>query len=126
MSALEYGGASAATILPLVLRFGKNVSPEDYPTVILAPLVKLFASPDRGTRMALLDHLPEYADKLDKKTVDSKVFPHLVSPCVLEASRDTEYTSSKPDFQILSLSFGKRQSSRSFLYHLWYLSALYY
>ncbi|KAJ7502830.1 armadillo-type protein [Mycena galericulata] len=77
VSALEFGGASAATILPLVLRFGKNVSPEDYPTVILGPLVKLFASPDRGTRMALLDHLPEYADKLDKKTVDTKVFPHL-------------------------------------------------
>ncbi|KAJ7124964.1 armadillo-type protein [Mycena epipterygia] len=77
VSALEFGGASAATILPLVLRFGKNVSPEDYPTVILGPLVKLFASPDRGTRMALLDHLPEYAEKLDKKTVDSKVFPHL-------------------------------------------------
>ncbi|KAF7375945.1 Protein kinase domain-containing protein [Mycena sanguinolenta] len=77
VSALEFGGASAATILPLVLRFGKNVSPEDYPTVILAPLVKLFASPDRGTRMALLDHLPEYAEKLDKKTVDSKIWPHL-------------------------------------------------
>lgn len=28
--------------------------------------------------MALLDHLPEYIDKLDKKTVDSKVFPHIV------------------------------------------------
>ncbi|KAJ7755752.1 armadillo-type protein [Mycena maculata] len=77
VSALEFGGASAVTILPLVLRFGKNVSPEDYPTVILGPLVKLFASPDRGTRMALLDHLPEYAEKLDKKTVESKVFPHL-------------------------------------------------
>ncbi|KAK7057436.1 kinase domain-containing protein [Favolaschia claudopus] len=77
VAALEFGGASAATILPLVLRFGKNVSPEDYPKVILAPLVKLFASPDRGTRMALLDHLPEYAEKLDKKTVDSKIWPHL-------------------------------------------------
>ncbi|CAK5281427.1 unnamed protein product [Mycena citricolor] len=77
VSALEFGGASAATILPLVLRFGKNVSPEDYPNVVLAPLVKLYASPDRGTRMALLDHLPEYADRLDKKTVDTKVFPHL-------------------------------------------------
>ncbi|KAJ7287403.1 armadillo-type protein [Mycena rebaudengoi] len=77
VSALEFGGASAATILPLVLRFGKNVSPDDYPTVIIGPLVKLFASPDRGTRMALLDHLPEYAEKLDKKTVDSKIFPHL-------------------------------------------------
>ncbi|KAJ6602181.1 armadillo-type protein [Mycena sp. CBHHK59/15] len=77
VSALEFGGASAATILPLVLRFGKNVSPEDYPAVIITPLVKLFASPDRGTRMALLDHLPDYAEKLDKKTVETKVFPHL-------------------------------------------------
>jgi len=79
VSALEYGGASAATIVPLVLRIGRNVPDSEYADAILGPLVKLFASPDRGTRMALLDHLSEYADKLDKKTVDSKVFPHLVS-----------------------------------------------
>ncbi|TFK44506.1 hypothetical protein BDQ12DRAFT_673119 [Crucibulum laeve] len=77
ISALEFGGASAAAILPLVLQFGKNVSPEDYPNVILAPLIKLFGSPDRGTRMALLEHLPEYVDKLDKKAVSDKIFPHL-------------------------------------------------
>ncbi|SJK97742.1 uncharacterized protein ARMOST_00995 [Armillaria ostoyae] len=77
VSALEFGGASAAAILPLVLKFSKNVSPDDYPTQVLAPLVKLFTSPDRGTRMALLDHLPEYVEKLDKKMVDSKIFPHL-------------------------------------------------
>ncbi|KAG5646819.1 hypothetical protein DXG03_002196 [Asterophora parasitica] len=77
VTALEYGGASAATILPLVLQFGSNVSPEDYSNIILAPLIKLYSSPDRGTRMALLDHLPEYADRLDKKTVSDKIFPHL-------------------------------------------------
>lgn len=79
ISALEFGGASAAAIVPLVLQFGKGVSPEEYPTVILTHLVKLYASPDRGTRMALLDHLPEYADKMDKKTVCDKVWPNLVS-----------------------------------------------
>ncbi|KAI4521517.1 ARM repeat-containing protein [Schizophyllum commune Loenen D] len=77
VSALEFGGASAASILPLVLQFGKNVPPKDYPDVILAPLVKLYASPDRGTRMALLEHLPEYAEHLDKKTVDQKIFVYL-------------------------------------------------
>ncbi|KAI0674764.1 ARM repeat-containing protein [Trametes maxima] len=77
ISALEFGGASAATILPLVLQFGKNVPPDDYPAVILTHLVKLYSSPDRGTRMALLDHLPEYADKLDKKTVVDKIWPNL-------------------------------------------------
>lgn len=84
MSALEYGGASAATILPLVLQFGANVSPEEYPNAVLAPLIKLYASPDRGTRMALLDHLAEYADRLDKKTVTDKIFPHLVS-CIADS-----------------------------------------
>ncbi|KAJ4468330.1 hypothetical protein J3R30DRAFT_3662182 [Lentinula aciculospora] len=77
VSALEYGGASAATIVPLVLRLGKNVPDDKYGDAIIVPVIKLFASPDRGIRMALLDHLPEYADKLDKKTVDGKIFPHL-------------------------------------------------
>lgn len=45
---------------------------------MLAPLIKLYASPDRGTRMALLDHLEEYADKLDKKSVVDKIWPNLV------------------------------------------------
>jgi SCY1-like protein 1 len=78
LSALEFGGASGATILPLVLQFGNNVDPEDYAKIILAPITKLFGSPDRGTRMALLEHLPEYVDKLDKKSVSDKIFPHLV------------------------------------------------
>ncbi|KAI0688043.1 armadillo-type protein [Cytidiella melzeri] len=76
-SALEFGGASAPIILPLVLQLGQNVSPQDYPSVILVHLIKLFASPDRGVRMALLDQLSEYADKLDKKTVSEKIWPNL-------------------------------------------------
>jgi SCY1-like protein 1 len=79
LSALEFGGASAASILPLVIQFGTNVSPEEFPKVILGPIVKLYASPDRGTRIALLQHLPEYVDRLDKKAVSEKIFPHLVS-----------------------------------------------
>jgi SCY1-like protein 1 len=79
VSALEFGGASAATILPLILQFGANVPPEEYADRVLTPLVKLFPSPDRGTRMALLEHLGEYAEHLDKKIVSEKIFPHLVS-----------------------------------------------
>lgn len=79
ISALEFGGASASSIVPLVLRFGADLSNEEYNNTIVTPLVKLYASPDRGTRMALLDQLPSYIDKLDKKTVSDKIFPHLVS-----------------------------------------------
>jgi SCY1-like protein 1 len=78
ISALDFGGASAASILPLVLELGKTVPGPDYSTKVLQPVVKLFVSPDRGTRMALLDMLPEYAEKLDAKTVSDKIWPHLV------------------------------------------------
>lgn len=90
VSALEFGGASAAIILPLVLQFGTNVSPEDYPNVIIAPLIKLYGSPDRGTRMALLEHLPEYADKLDQKAVSDKIYPQLVRPTAVILSLRVE------------------------------------
>lgn len=77
VSALEFGGASAASIVPLILQFGKNVPPEDYSRTVLMPLMKLYANPDRGMRMALLDSLPEYAEKLEKKVVVDQVWPHL-------------------------------------------------
>jgi SCY1-like protein 1 len=79
VAALEFGGASATAILPLVLQFGASVSQEEYSNVVLAPLIKLFASPDRGMRMALLENLDSYSNQLDKKTVSEKIFPHLVS-----------------------------------------------
>ena len=62
-----------------MLQLANNVSPSDYPSVILIPLLKLFATPDRATRMALLEHLPEFVDKLEKKDVGDKIWPHLVS-----------------------------------------------
>lgn len=77
VSALEFGGAAAASILPLVLQIGRGVPEDEYAGAILAPLLKLYASADRGTRMALLDALPEYADKLDKKMVVDKIWPPL-------------------------------------------------
>ncbi|KAG2744199.1 hypothetical protein P692DRAFT_20877927 [Suillus brevipes Sb2] len=56
----------------------RTVTPNDYGSIIVAPLVKLFASADRGTRIALLDSLPDFAEKLDKKTVVDKIWPNLV------------------------------------------------
>ena len=81
VSALERGGVSvlAASIVPLLLQLGKNVpTDEEYVTVVIGPVVSLFASPDRGVRMALLDNLDEFKNKMDKKIVVDKVWPHLV------------------------------------------------
>lgn len=74
--------APSGAMLPLVLELGKMVPPGDYPKMVLDPVIKLYASPDRGTRMALLDGLGEYADKLDQRTVSDRIWPHLVSSLV--------------------------------------------
>jgi len=70
---------SAPTIIPLVIQLGTYVSSSEYKSLILEPVVMLFVNSDRGMRMALLDALPEFADKLDKQTVSEKIWPHLVS-----------------------------------------------
>lgn len=76
LTALQYGGASAAAILPLVLLLSKGAGDSD-PEVVIKPIVALYKSPDRGTRMALLDSLGEYVDKLDQKVVVNDVWPNL-------------------------------------------------
>ncbi|CAE6488310.1 unnamed protein product [Rhizoctonia solani] len=77
LTSLGHGGTSAGAILPVVLALGKDLPPAEYTATIVGPVVNIFATPDRGTRMALLDGLPEFADKLDKNTVVNKVWPHL-------------------------------------------------
>jgi SCY1-like protein 1 len=79
LHSLSLPTAPSSAMLPLVLELGKLVSPAEYPKLVLDPVIKLYASPDRGTRMALLDGLGEYADKLDSRTVSDRIWPHLVT-----------------------------------------------
>ncbi|OCF77226.1 SCY1 protein kinase [Kwoniella mangroviensis CBS 8886] len=79
LHSLSLPTAPSSAMLPLVLELGKLVSPAEYPKLVLEPVVKLYTSPDRGTRMALLDGLNEYADKLDNKMVQEKVWPNLIT-----------------------------------------------
>ncbi|TFY50780.1 hypothetical protein EVG20_g11332 [Dentipellis fragilis] len=106
----------ASTILPLVVQLGVNVPTEEYSATVLTPIVKLFASPDRGTRMALLDVLPEIAPRLDKKMVSDKIWPHLQTgfsdtvPVIREATVKS--------VGILSDKFSERILNNELLRHL--------
>ncbi len=82
LHSLSLPTAPSSAILPLVLKIGNTVPAQRWGQVVLEPVVRLWASPDRGTRMALLEGLSMeggYGDKLDKSTVTDKVWPHLVS-----------------------------------------------
>ena len=79
LHSLSLPTAPSSAMLPLVLELGKAVTPADYGKLVLEPVIRLYSSPDRGTRMALLDGLGEYSERMDQKTVVEKVWPHLVS-----------------------------------------------
>lgn len=100
LHSLSLPTAPSSAMLPLVLELGKLVSPGDYGKLVLEPVVKLYASPDRGTRMALLDGLGEYADKMDNRMVQDKVWPHLVrAACERVLSSDHRFRRYCPGHQ---------------------------
>ncbi|EPQ29259.1 uncharacterized protein PFL1_03014 [Pseudozyma flocculosa PF-1] len=69
----------ASTLLPLVLRLAQPLSASEWNESMVPPLLKAYTSPDRSTRMALLDNLPLYAERLENKVVTDKVWPNLVT-----------------------------------------------
>ncbi|KAJ9095595.1 hypothetical protein QFC21_005466 [Naganishia friedmannii] len=80
LHSLSLPSAPSSAILPLVLAIGKDITDDQrYKELVLEPVVRLFASPDRGTRMALLDGLAEYGDRLEKGMVNDKIWPHLIT-----------------------------------------------
>lgn len=78
VKAFEFGPGGPA-LLPLILTLGNTLPQADYTSSIVQPLIRMFATPDRAMRMALLEGLPSYADKLDQKTVTDKIWPNLVT-----------------------------------------------
>lgn len=109
LHSLSLPNAPSALMLPLVLALGKQVPPSTYAKVVLDPVIKLFASPDRGTRMALLDGLDEYSNKLDARMVTERIWPNLITgfadtvPVIREATIKAVYPlSSKLSDRILN------------------------
>lgn len=66
---------------------GKLLSPEDYSKLVVNPIVDLYKSPDRGTRMALLEGLAEYESFVSDSAIREKIWPHLVNNILLRISR---------------------------------------
>lgn len=65
--------------MPLILSLSTELEAAEYDKQVLPALVRSFASPDRAMRMALLEGLPSFIDRLDKKTVVDKIWPNLLT-----------------------------------------------
>lgn len=73
-------GDSAPSLVPLIVRIGMRLGTEDERSkAISKPLLRLWMSPDRGTRMALLEDLERYIDVLSNKIVVNELWPQLLT-----------------------------------------------
>ncbi|GAA5974494.1 hypothetical protein JCM21900_006691 [Sporobolomyces salmonicolor] len=76
---LEFGGQGGPQLLPVVLSLAEGMAEKEYQNHVVQPVIRMFATPDRAMRMALLEGLEKFADKLSGKDVVEKVWPHLLT-----------------------------------------------
>lgn len=99
VNALEFGAGGAKMISP-ILKLGESLPKDDYDRIVLGALVKMFSSPERQMRVALLDNLPKFADRFEgnnNKLVNEKIFPEIA-----KGFNDTSVSSGLALFDIRS------------------------
>ena len=77
LKSVEFGGGGAK-VFGTVMQIGQKLSDDEYETLITPVVVRLFANPDRGIRVCLLDNLPLMIDHLPQNLVNDKIFPQMV------------------------------------------------
>ena len=76
INSLEYGGASAKALEPL-LRIAQVLTEAEMQTQVVPTLVKLFSNTDRSMRIPLLEKLPALMPHLSQKVVNDAIFQHI-------------------------------------------------
>ncbi|ODQ65835.1 ARM repeat-containing protein [Nadsonia fulvescens var. elongata DSM 6958] len=78
IKSLEYG-EGGSEVLATTLDIGQEMTDEAYKASLVPTIVKMYASPNRGIRIKLLESLPSYINNIDKRLLNDKVFVNLVS-----------------------------------------------
>ncbi|TPX56494.1 hypothetical protein PhCBS80983_g04505 [Powellomyces hirtus] len=76
IKALEFGGAGSKALAP-ILKLGGKLNQQEFDSLVVPIVVKLFASTDRAIRVSLCEGLPGLIDHLNAKIVTEKIFPNL-------------------------------------------------
>jgi hypothetical protein len=81
LKSFEFGGGGSK-VFSIILSIGEKLSDDDFEKDIQPVIVRMFASPERGVRVVLLENLNRVVERLNPKIVNDKVFPNMV-PCHL-------------------------------------------
>ncbi|KAI8136893.1 armadillo-type protein [Fennellomyces sp. T-0311] len=78
VKAFEFGSGGAKA-LGAILKIGEHLDTEEYDKVIVDPIVRMFASPDRAIRVSLLENIHKFIDHIPNKAVSNQIFPHVAT-----------------------------------------------
>ncbi|KAI9496704.1 armadillo-type protein [Zychaea mexicana] len=78
VKAFEFGSGGAKS-LGAILKIGQHLDNEEYEKVIVDPIVRMFASPDRAIRVSLLENVPKFIEHIPNKAVSNQIFPHVAT-----------------------------------------------
>lgn len=101
LKSVEFGGAGPKAF-SIVMKISIKLSNDDFDAKVTPVVIRLFGNPDRAIRVCLLDSLPLMIDRLSQRTVNDKIFPHVV--CITS----TSLRSTWPSHGLLTSSSGER------------------
>ncbi|KAI8984470.1 hypothetical protein BDF20DRAFT_816989 [Mycotypha africana] len=78
VKAFEFGSGGAKA-LSAMLKVGEHLEAEEYQSVVIQPIIRMFASPDRAIRVSLLDNMSKFVDHMTNKMVTNQVFPNIAT-----------------------------------------------
>ncbi|KAF8250647.1 ARM repeat-containing protein [Wilcoxina mikolae CBS 423.85] len=78
LKSVEFGGGGPK-VFSAVLKIGEKLSDEEWEASIIPVVVRLFALPDRATRVFLLDNLGRMIEHLSSRVVNDKIFPDMLT-----------------------------------------------
>ncbi|KAJ3066589.1 hypothetical protein HDU98_010116 [Podochytrium sp. JEL0797] len=76
IKALEFGGAGAKALTP-ILKIGNKLDQPEFESLLVPILIKMFALPDRAIRVSLCENFGGFIEKVNARVLNEKIFPNL-------------------------------------------------
>lgn len=78
VNAFEFGSGGAKA-LNAIMKIGEHLPDDEFDKVLVTPILRMFASPDRAIRVSLLENMPKFIDHIPDKVVSAQIFPHVAT-----------------------------------------------
>ncbi|KAI9319642.1 armadillo-type protein [Dichotomocladium elegans] len=76
LKAFEFGSGGAKA-LNAILKIGQHLDSDQFEKILVEPIVRMFASPDRAIRVSLLENMPKFIEHIPSKVVTNQIFPNV-------------------------------------------------